>query len=243
MTDLVPVRNLGSLYVNNLEITWLTATTLSMAAGQARDSTNVFDIQLTEAVTINAAVDGANGLDQGALANSTWYAVHLIGSSYNYAEPAAMLSTSRTAPLMPQNYDIFRQIGWMLTSGAAALLKVVIYGNGNVREYFWDAPITELNAQGSATYAAIDMASAIPPTSKIAYLNWKLVPATAGNLTKLRATGSASTTNIELTGSVAAQPNAGQIVMNTNSAQSIDYINASASDDLSIIVTGFKDFI
>lgn len=245
MTNAVQINanNLPNLYINDLKLSWASVTTLSVTAGQARDSENSIDIELGEATTLNAAVNGANGLDTGSLANDTWYAIHLIGSSLNRAEPALLASTSATAPLMPTGYDSLRRIGWALTNGSAQFLKFFVYGNASSRKYKWDVVVTELNAQGSATYAAIDLASSVPSTANLVDINWKLVPATAGNLTELRPTGSTSTTNIELTGSVAAEPNAGQLTMNCSAAQSIDYINASASDDLTIIVAGFEDFI
>lgn len=236
---------LGSLPfkdVFGLALAWGSATTLTVGAGQARDTNNVMDMVLSETITLNAATVGVNGLDTGALANSTWYYVYLIGSSQNYKATGLLLSASST-PQMPQDYDSRRRIGMVLTSGAAAILSFDVYGNSSTRKYFWDAVATELNAQGSATFADVDLASSVPPTSTVVYLNWKLVPATAGNISNLRKNGSASTTNIQLTGSVTSQPNAGQVIMNTDSAQVIEYITASASDDLTLIVTGFEDYI
>jgi hypothetical protein len=229
-------------YATGLQLAWATTTTLTVAAGQCRDSNNVVDMILDEAVTINGAANGANGLDTGDLANATWYYVFLISSSRNLQTTASIISTSST-PLLPTGYDSYLRIGFALTNGSAQFLKFFVYGNSTTRKYFWDVVPTELNAQGSATYAAIDLASSVPPTSTTVYLNWKLVPATAGNLTLLRPTGSTSTTNIQITGSVASQPNAGMLTMNCSAAQSIDYINASASDDLSIYVAGFEDLI
>jgi hypothetical protein len=144
---------------------------------------------------------------------------------------------------MPQGYDIFRRIGWVLTDGSAQFLKVFIYGNGNMRKYVWDAVITELNAGGSATFADVDLASSVAPTSTLVNLNWKIIPATAGNLANLRVNGSTSTTNIQITGSVASQPNTGSIEMNTDAAQVIEYIVGNASDDLFLYTAGFTDFI
>lgn len=74
--------NAGSLYINGLGIApGSTTTKINLAAGAARDSTNQNDIVLSSAVTINAATNGANGLDTGALGASTFYYVFVIGSS------------------------------------------------------------------------------------------------------------------------------------------------------------------
>lgn len=235
------VQALPFLYANNLQIS-NNATTpdskLDVTAGQARNTNNTMDIVLPTAVVVDAETNGANGLDTGALANSTWYAVHLIGSSLNLKPAAAMLSTSATAPLMPLGYDLFWRIGWTKTDGSADLLPYNVYGNGNVRKYVWDAVVTELSAAGNTSFTDVDLATSVAPTSTLAYLNWKLVPATAGNICNLRVNGSSSTTNLEITGSVAAVANAGQVTINTDSAQIIEYKTAHADDDLTLTEIG-----
>jgi hypothetical protein len=242
----IPVTNLPLLYANNGQITNHSTTPntkLTIAAFQFRDSTNTTDIASSTVSTLDAATNGANGLDTGSLANSTWYAVHVIGSSYNSAQAAVLLSTSRTAPIMPRNYDVFRQIGWALTDGSAHFLLYNIYGNGNTRTYMWDAVVTELSAAGNTSYTDVDMTSSLPSTSTVAILNWKFVPATAGNTALIRKNGSSSTTNALLTGSVAAQPNAGQLIINTDATQIIEYKTTSGSDALSLFCMGFVDYI
>jgi hypothetical protein len=77
-----PIANDASKYINGLGIApGATTTTLALSSGAARDSTNVADIGLSADVTINAANVGANGIDTGALAASTFYYVFVIGSS------------------------------------------------------------------------------------------------------------------------------------------------------------------
>lgn len=246
----LPIAQASTLYATNLNISVASNTTLTIAPGQARDNSNKVDIVLGNFLqtnqantTLNAAVNGANGLDTGSLANNTWYAVFVMTSSTNKAVPATLLSTSATAPVLPIEYDAFRRIGWVLTDGSAHFLAVDIYGNSNERVYKWDAVITELSAAGNTSYTDVNMASSVPPTSNLVEINWKLVPATAGNLSLLRKNGSSSTTNPQLTGSVAAQPNTGFITMNCDNSQIIEYKTASGSDALTLYVIGFTDFI
>lgn len=88
-----PMVNLGNLYIDGLAISPGSTTSLiNLAAGAARDSTNTDDIVLSSAVIINAAVNGANGLDTGALAASTFYYVYVIGSSLG-ADPDINIET------------------------------------------------------------------------------------------------------------------------------------------------------
>ncbi len=243
-TPLQPIVNAGLLYANNCQLGYVGNTTLTVAAGQMRDSTNTNDIILSTGVTINSAVNGLNGLDIGTFAASTGYNVWLIGSSGSLQPTGAVLSLdTNTTPYLPLNYDMYRRIGWIKTDGSTHILKWFNYGNDNVRYYFWDAVVTALNAQGNTSYTVAQLTHFMSPNSQLAILNWEFVPQTAGNAAQLRPTGSSSTTNIQLFGSVAAKPNSGQIIMNTSALQVVDYATTSASDQLSLFIQGWIDFI
>jgi hypothetical protein len=235
-----------NLYINGFTITndsTTPNTMIDIGAGAARDSTNVNDIVVnTTTSIINTAVNGLNGLDTGTLAASTWYAIWAISSSNNKASPGFLLSLSYTAPTLPFAYDSIRRIGSVLTDGSSHILKFYSFGARGAPIVFWDAVFTSLNAAGHAsTYSAVSLATAIPPSSQVAIINWALTPATAGNTALLRPTGSASTTNQQLTGSVAAKANAGQLWLNTNASQSIDYITTSGSDALTLYTAGYLE--
>jgi hypothetical protein len=85
MTNIVtgfPMVNAGSLYINGLGIAPGTTTLkVALSSGAARDSTNQDDIVLAADVSINFGVNGANGLDTGSIAASTFYYVYVIASS------------------------------------------------------------------------------------------------------------------------------------------------------------------
>ena len=163
MSQLDPIINQPYLAVNGLQVSRASATTLSISAGVCRDSNNMIDMNLgnylsqgnpqvsaNSATTLNAAVTGANGLDQGSLANSTWYYVFVISDSSNKKPVATLLSTSRTAPYLPFGYDSFRWIDVQRTDGSANLLLNYNYGTGIARKKFWDAAISVLS-NGTAT--------------------------------------------------------------------------------------------
>lgn len=242
MPQNISLGSLPFLDVFGLQLAWVSNTLLTVQAGQARDSNNAIDIVLNAAVSIDATTNGANGLDQGALANNTWYYVYLLGSSLNYAPAAAIVSASQI-PDMPEGYDSYRRIGNALTNGSAQFLKFYVYGNSNNRKYFWDALVPVLNGGGSTSFANVDLSISMPRSATLALLNWKLSPATAGNIANLRANGSTSTSNVQLAGSVAAQPNTGVLPINTDALQLIQYKVASGSDALALSSVGFEDFI
>lgn len=58
---------------------------------------SVYKVNQSTTVTIDATTTGANGLDTGALAVSTWYYFYLI---YNGTTVSGLLSTSSSAPTM-----------------------------------------------------------------------------------------------------------------------------------------------
>ncbi len=234
-----------NLYINGMVITNDSVTPnslLNIALGAARDSTNQTDIIVASAAVINTAVNGLNGLDTGTIAASTWYAVWAIGSSQNRTVPGYLLSTSFSAPTLPFGYDAIRRVGAILTDSSSHILKMYMYGSRGAPIVFWDAVVTALTTSGHmTTYAAVSLVGGMPPSSQIAILDWLLTPATAANTALLRPTGSASTTNRKLTGSVASQPNAGQLFLNTNASQSIDYITSSNSDALTLNIAAYQD--
>lgn len=211
MTQLDPIVNQPFLYLNGLILS-NNATTpntkLDVAAGICRDSTNSIDINLgnylnqgntaitaNSATTINFAVNGANGLDTGTFAASTFYYVLVIADSSNKNQPAAIASLSATAPTLPFGYDSFRLVGAVKSDGSTHLLAFYASGNSSVRFFEWDAPIavTVTDSGTSATYSAMNFSTGVPASNYgqvTVYAKWD--PNAAGdilNLTPAGATG------------------------------------------------------
>lgn len=237
------ITTLPFKYIDGLNVATASDSTLTVSAGRCRDSQNVYDIVVDEAITINAEVNGVNGLDTGALAASTWYAVHAIGDSSNFNDGAVLLSASVTAPYLPSGYDVFKHVGWARTDGSVDFIILHQKGNSNERKYFYDALVAVLSAQGSATYDAVDCAAAMPPTSTIAMINYTFLPATQTNVFTLRPTGSASTTGFTGQTATVSVNAKGYVETITDDEQSLDYITSSASDDLTLNVMGFIDYV
>lgn len=119
---------------------------------------------------INAA--GANGLDAGAGAANTWYAIWVI---YNPATDtvAALLSTSATAPTLPSGYTHKARVGWNRTDGSGFFYRVkqfgrrawyLVLGSGTMAAM----PALTTGAAGSIsvpTWVAVSVAGAAPSTA------------------------------------------------------------------------------
>lgn len=197
-----PVVNAGNIYINGLQLSFLTGTTIQVNAGMCRDSTNTNDIIVglplnvaatdtgvepvaagTGPVVINAAVNGAAGLDVGALANNTFYAVYAIGDSYGLQPGSALISANLVAPQLPFGYNMFFRIGYVKTSGAAAILSFRQDGASLDRWMWYDAALpTSVTAGSSATYAPVDATGALP-TGAPTMVIWavEFTPTGAGN--------------------------------------------------------------
>ena len=179
MSQLDPIVNGPNLYKNGLLISndaTTPNTKLDVASGICRDSNNMIDINLgnylglsgigtvNSATVINFAVNGANGLDTGSIAASTFYYVFAIADSSNKLVPAAIASLSSSAPTLPFGYDSIRLIGSCLTDGSSHLLAFYASGNGVNLYIQWDAPIavTVTSSGTSSSYSAMDLSVGVP---------------------------------------------------------------------------------
>ena len=126
------------------------------------------------ALSINAAAAGVNGLDTGALAASTWYAVHVI---YNPTTQAAagVLSLSATVPTLPAGYTMSARCGWIRTDGTANKFPLGFRQYGRKIQYLVTAgsnvtglPQMAYGAAGSTstpTWVPIGTSAYIPQTA------------------------------------------------------------------------------
>lgn len=233
----LPIVNLGNTYVNGLTLGWTDGTHLTISTGQARNSTDQNDIVMATAVTINTAVQGANGLDQGALGANTFYSVYVIGDSTamdqtspGYVPSAGLLSLSATAPALPANYDMFRRIGTVLTSGGSVLLAFRQLKAQAYRKMWYDASIQVLAATAAAAFTAQNISAAVPPMATEVGFRANLLPNAAGNFVELRPTGSASAAGyVQMSGDVGAVHHIDTISCPCNATPSIDWVTDAAS--------------
>lgn len=78
-------------------------------------------------LTISTATTGANALDTGTVAASTWYFIYAI---YNSASStvAGLFSTSSTTPTLPSGYTYYARLGAMQTDGSNNFYRTLQYG-------------------------------------------------------------------------------------------------------------------
>lgn len=258
-----PIVNARQYYINGLKLAYLTSTTMTVTAGRCSNSTNVNDISVglplnvaatqtgvlpvaagTGAVTINTAANGAGGLDIGAMANNTFYAVYAIGDSYGENPGSALISANLSAPLLPAGYDMYFRIGFIKSSGAAAILPFRQDGCGLDRWMWYDAPIaTDITAGSSATYAPVDCSASLPAATPTMVNFYCVFTPTAGDDTLVLVPGTSTSTlgYATLSGSVAAVAVTGNLICPTDSpvTDAIDYkVTGSA---VAISVSAYLD--
>ena len=131
-----PLDNVNGFRVQNFD-----TRVLLVDSGACRDVTLTNDIVKTDVdMYVDGEVNGVGGLDTGALAVDTFYAVYVIGDSTGYQETAAIMSLNFfDGPLLPFGYDMFRRIGVCKTeSGSTAIKPMATVGNGLVKRVWWE---------------------------------------------------------------------------------------------------------
>lgn len=238
-------------YVNGLGISnhaTTPNTKISIATGATMDSTGVYQLTVSTALTLNAATTGLNALDTGSLAASKVYAIFIIADPIKQAPIGCLLSLSATAPLLPTGYSVFKLIGYITTDSSVHFLAGYwTAGNSPRRTFVYDAPIATAVTAGAATsYTAVALTTFVPlventPVS-IAY---SFTPGAASrvlNITPGNATGNAVTITGQVT-SVVVSGNATVFSKVTSSVPEVDYKVSNAGDAVAINVAGYDFFI
>lgn len=243
-----PIVNAGLLYVNGLGIAKTAAKIISVASGAARDTTNTNDIILPVAsapLSINGANVGANGVDVAALVASNFYAVYIIGDSTEYQPVAGLLSLNLLTPSLPSTYDMYRRIGWVLTDGSANILQFWQYGTGSGRMYYYDVGISELSGGSSTTFAAIDIATSVPPLATEVLFNITFTPDGATEVAEFLPFGSSASNGIVQFGTGVAGAQVGMVTVPCALDSGVPKVlyKVASGDTLTVLTAGYKDIL
>lgn len=244
-----PIVNAGLLYVNGLQLT-NNATTpntkLDIAAGAARNSSDVNDIVLDASVTVNGLLAGVvNAVDVAALAASSFYYVYIIADSTKFKATGGLLSLSAT-PSLPVGYDMYRRIGYVLTDGSSHILKFWQIGNANVRYMHYDTPIATPAITTSAnTYQNQSLAAGVPPMACEVILKVTFTAETLTDIVTLVPYGSSASNGMVVwgTGVAGVQQFMAEVPCELNSGvPTISYkTTADTPEALSLLVSGYQD--
>lgn len=130
-------------------------------------ASNAYETLRAVNVSINSATVGANGLDTGVLAASTWYATFVI---WNGVTKAGLISLSATAPTLPAGYTHVARTGSIYTDSTANKYPLGFTQKGNRVRYkvVAGSNLTDMRqmAAGATTgWAAIATGAFVPPTA------------------------------------------------------------------------------
>lgn len=148
------------------------ATSLSVSDG-ASNFTTLLGVSAAADITVS----GANGLDTGSAASSTWYAIYIIYNPSTLAT-AALLSTNFTLPTLPTGYTQYARIGAIRTDGSTNFFDIL--QKDNVAQYVISASGNTLVPPNIAN-GALGTFSQTAPTLASASVT-SVVPSTASEI-------------------------------------------------------------
>ena len=264
-----PIYALPHLYIDGMNISFASTTVIAIAPGQARDANDVIDMPISfpdasgniyptflyqnyqQPLLINSRITGVNGVDTGAIAASSQYAIYLIGDSRGYNQVGAVISlTSNAFPTLPFGYDSYRLLGFAATDGSSNFVYATQKPqNMKFALQYINSPAISVLAGGNATtFTAIDLtaSSAIPTTTLpnvIVELFVTFTPVAAGDIVQFRPTGSTATAGlVTITGVAAgvAQTQYIQVIAGVGSSKpEIDYKVTASGDAVSVSVASW----
>lgn len=243
----VPGNVLQHLYVNGCTPAYTSTTTVTIGAGQVRDSTDSFDIAVSAPLVINFAVRGANGLDTGSFAASTGYYLYVLYDQSQTNAPVALASLSATAPTMPSvngvTFSHFRLVGWILSNGTPNILPFYVARGGSTPFYQWDTPISVLSSGAGTTPINVSLSTAMPKSNYgLVQITMQHTPVAAGASASVKPAAATSFT-FAFPGIVAAVQQSTSILLVPTLVTvnpSISYQQSSGSSVLNLLVTGFE---
>lgn len=120
-----------------------------------------------KSINLTAALDqsGADGLDTGSEATSTWYYLWVI---YNGSTTASLLSTSSTTPTMPSGYTYKGLVGAVYNDSGGDFITIEQHN-----KFVAISSNTAINNNSSTSYTSVSLSSIVPATAATVHgTNW-----------------------------------------------------------------------
>lgn len=126
---------------------------------------------------------GAGGIDSGSKQASKWYSVFAIGDSTGVKPPAALLSLSLDAPVLPAGYNQKRRLWFVKSDAAIEIIKFYQTGKGETRRCWYDYGTQNLRVVDAGTqsvWTPVNCQAYVPPTVEVIHLQVKFMTGTQG---------------------------------------------------------------
>lgn len=149
----------------NVVVAYATAATCTVTADELilKDASSSVFLASSVNVTANIASAGANGLDTGSEAASTWYYVWVI---YNGTTVASLLSASSSAPTMPSGYTYKALVGVVRNDGSSNFIR--FWQHDRRCSIATQNVFTAQAATVAGTYQSVSLTAVVPPIAKFA---------------------------------------------------------------------------
>lgn len=104
----------------NIKSSWASTSTANITADQlaVQNAAGLSNLLTGISATLNIATSGANGIDTGSVAASTFYNTFIIWGTSG----TACLASTSTTPTLPSGYTYYALIGVVLTDGSSHLV-------------------------------------------------------------------------------------------------------------------------
>lgn len=224
-------------------------TIINCATGSIMDSTGVYQIEVSTALSADVSTNGLNGLDTGTFAADNVYAVYVVADPVSLQDDGLIVSLSTTAPLLPFGYSVFALVGFLTSdSSADILLGYWTAGNTSRRTFMYDAPIaTSVTAGAATTDTAVALGDFVPAIAATpVWVKFAMTPAAASRTLTLKtfgAVGDMYQATSQVTG-VVLRDTAYVLSALSSGVPNIEYLwSAGGGDAVAINVAGYEFFI
>ena len=163
-TILDPIVNQPFLYVEGLNQSYSSPSSITVFSGRCRSSDNSQDMILANNTVLSMTSIGLNGLDKGTIAASQSYDVYVISDPLGYLPTGVIASVSVPgvqAPFLPQGYGLIRRIGYILTTGASVIVPFIMEGQGSYKTVNYFAIIQALTNGTSTIFVPVDLTTPV----------------------------------------------------------------------------------
>jgi len=231
-------------YVDGMN-TSVNGNLIDISPGTVRADDDSQMIASAATLSANPAVNGANGLDTGAVADNNWYAVMAIADSSGANPVASLLTLTPSAPTMPAGYDLKRRVGWARRESSAWVVRSE-YQRGRLRDTWWDTATAGiiLSSGSSLAWLTVTCDTRVPPTARMMIGNFRvstsISPAAKEWATLRRESGSSNLLSIGSSQDVLDWQFV-TCVMQLTSAQTMQYQVSDTDINLTIVALGYRD--
>ena len=253
-------KTLGGLpsgYAQGPAVAYVSAASVKIPDGfRCRSGDNTTDIAFSGDATLSLASSGANGLDTGSEANSTWYYVWAIADSSGTNNPAGLLSTSSTTPTMPSGYDKKRLLPIALRNDASGNIipfhvsngwptrPLILYNVATGSTLGGSAGSNNVLFNGSATsFTDVGLSTFVPPIAQLAHLKVDITDGTSTSDGQAQIRAKGETHNgfeISKGGISGNAPNITTLFTKTDNTQTVQYNCSTATGmNFSLWVLGY----